>query len=147
MNLFEKDVLNHPIESFYCEDTYIEYPVKPHWHYFVELIYVIHGCVNITSNEKTYMLKKGDLLLIPPHSIHGIYQLTDESGEKLPIKYACVKFNTSKIQPVEDYIPDLNILFNNISNSNDLLFFKKGTFKESYLDEVFAEIIDEINNR
>ena len=39
--LFEKsDSLNTPIECFIFDTKREEFPVKPHWHYFAEFIYI-----------------------------------------------------------------------------------------------------------
>ena len=41
MDLFEyNDILNSPVEAFYCSDSSFQLPVRLHWHYFVEMLYV-----------------------------------------------------------------------------------------------------------
>ncbi len=42
--LFEKsDSLNTPIECFVFDAGQNIFPVKPHWHYFAEFIYMLDG--------------------------------------------------------------------------------------------------------
>ena len=45
-NLFEKTAsLNEPIECFLFDAANEVFPVKPHWHYFAEVIRVRSGTV------------------------------------------------------------------------------------------------------
>ena len=89
-NLFEySDVLNSSIEAFYCRKPTFRLPVEPHWHYFVELLYVYQGDLLVTCNEHRYHLTPGDLILLPPQAIHSIYPYEEQTD----FDYACIKFN------------------------------------------------------
>jgi len=48
----------------------LNYP--SHWHSAIELIMPIEGNYEIQLRNKTYLLKKNDILLIPPLAVHGI---------------------------------------------------------------------------
>lgn len=40
-NLFEyTDGLNHPMEAFFHITNDHNFPILPHWHYFIEIIYL-----------------------------------------------------------------------------------------------------------
>ena len=43
-NLFEySDILHSPIEAFSCCSDSFSMPVKSHWHYFTEVLYLQEG--------------------------------------------------------------------------------------------------------
>lgn len=48
--LFEKsDSLNTPIERFIFNAEREDFPVKPHWHYSAEFIYMLEGRAEINT--------------------------------------------------------------------------------------------------
>ena len=59
--LFEKtDSLNTPIECFIFDASKENFPVRPHWHYFCEVIYILEGCANMQCNDAVYSLQKNE---------------------------------------------------------------------------------------
>lgn len=57
--LFERsDALNTPIECFVFDAREHEFPIKPHWHYFAEFIYMLEGSAEMRSNDFSCVLKK-----------------------------------------------------------------------------------------
>ncbi|WP_461257805.1 AraC family transcriptional regulator [Treponema sp. R80B11-R83G3] len=48
----------------------MDYP--SHWHSAMELIMPIEGSYKVQLRNKTYLLKKNDILIIPPLAVHGI---------------------------------------------------------------------------
>lgn len=80
-NLFEyTDGLNHPMEAFYhvtCPDNF---PILPHWHYFIEIIYLTEGSVQATCDEAVYTLHPGDMIIFCPQKVHSIDVLEDNSS-------------------------------------------------------------------
>lgn len=55
------------------------YPL--HWHEEMELIYVVEGQGIVTVQAERYTVRPGDILLIPPQTVHGIEQQDDRSME------------------------------------------------------------------
>ena len=105
--LFEKsDSLNTPIECFIFDTTKENFPVRPHWHYFYEIIYMLEGCAEMHCDGKSYILNKGDLIIFHSKSIHSIF--ASEPGR---IKYAVLKFDINKFSTSSDYAPKLRNIF------------------------------------
>ena len=57
--LFEKsDSLNTPVECFIFNAEREAFPVKPHWHYFAEFIYILEGRAEMRCGDSSYILNK-----------------------------------------------------------------------------------------
>ena len=100
------DRLNSPVEAFYCSSESLRLPVAAHWHYFVEMLYMLEGSVTVVCNGVPYKLTPGKLLLIPPQVVHSITRDNDRD-----FLYTCVKYSATHIRLVEGYLPNLHILF------------------------------------
>lgn len=144
MNLFEySDILNSPIEAFYCTDRFMKLPVHSHWHYFVEMIFVEEGEVTITCDDKAHIMKEGDMLIIPPRTVHSIFQ-----DKPAPFKYACVKYNARMIRFPDSYIPDLSSLLAYLSQLEEPpLYYNESLFDPGLLRLFFDRVISEAHSR
>ena len=142
-SLFEYgDRLNSPIESFYCNSKTLKLPVKAHWHYFVEILYVNRGSIHVSCNENDYVLKSGEMIFIPPQVIHAIYNANDD------FDYSCIKFSPSKLQFVESYLPMPDMLFRSVMQKKDpLLLFKAKDLKNVGSHQFFDELVNEVSAR
>ncbi|MCD7736161.1 MAG: AraC family transcriptional regulator [Lachnospiraceae bacterium] len=61
-----------PVGYYHCHipESYRSLPL--HWHEEAELTYIEKGQVNYTINFETFSVKKGDLLFLSPHVLHGV---------------------------------------------------------------------------
>ena len=100
------DRLNSPVEAFYCATDNLHLPFGAHWHYFVEMLYILEGSVIVVCNGISYHLTAGKLLLIPPQAVHSI----SKDGNS-HFRYTCVKYSPTHIHLVEGYLPNFNLLF------------------------------------
>lgn len=64
------------------------YPIPPHWHYYVEVLYITEGMGNIILNGQTFQVIKGDLVMAMPRDVHSISLV---SGQ--PFNYILLKFD------------------------------------------------------
>lgn len=79
-NLFEyTDSLNHPMEAFHHATCQGNFPILPHWHYFIEIIYLTKGAVEATCGNSVYTLRQGDLIIFCPQKVHSIDVLYDSN--------------------------------------------------------------------
>ncbi|MDD7403998.1 MAG: AraC family transcriptional regulator [Butyribacter sp.] len=77
-NLFEyTDGLNQPMEAFYHATQPWNFPILPHWHYFIEIIYLQNGAVEATCGDYVYTLRAGDLIIFCPQKVHSVDILED----------------------------------------------------------------------
>ena len=66
------DRLNAPIEAFTHITNDHNFPILPHWHYFIECIYLTAGNLLVTCDENVYSLQPGDFIFFPPKTLHTI---------------------------------------------------------------------------
>lgn len=98
-SLFEyTDSLNAPYECFYADSgENISFPVRSHWHYFMEIIYTQEGKGVMSCDQSAFYTEPGDLVLFPPRTIHSIYTTTD-----VPLRYGVLKFDLGQLFPGTD---------------------------------------------
>ncbi len=80
-----------PEHMFYCfyNSTMEDHlPIEPHWHYYVEMLYVTIGSGQLIINGHTMILNEGDLVFILPRDVHSIKGIGSED-----FKYAVIKFD------------------------------------------------------
>lgn len=117
--LFEKsDSLNNPIECFVFDAGRQIFPVKPHWHYFAELIYMLDGRAEMRCGDNLYTLNKGEMIIFHPSEVHSIYS----SDGCLPV-YAVLKFDINRFNLTPAYAPKLRSIFRYAKNSGMRIFF------------------------
>ena len=67
--LFEyHDTLDSPYEAFLYDTSQMAFPIRSHWHYFMELIYMKEGTALIECDGCNYILEPGDLIIFHPCS-------------------------------------------------------------------------------
>ena len=78
--LFEyTDRLKKPYECFIYDTALYELPVHPHWHYFMEIIYMIEGTAIMNCDEESHVATPGDLILFLPYQVHSIYSVSNQT--------------------------------------------------------------------
>lgn len=93
MQLFEvSDTLNQPYEV-YLSDTK-SFPL--HWHYYSEILFIKQGSIRITCNEKSHVLKEGDLCYFYPLQLHEVSSTNDDTVEYIIVKF---DFHTLTLPP------------------------------------------------
>lgn len=114
-SFFEKsDVLNAPVEAMIFNAANEEFPVKSHWHYFMEIIYVLSGEIEYRAGESGGEVHAGELVLFYPKQVHSI----DSCGD-LPV-YALLKFDVSRLRGSGDYSPKFSQIFRQAENSANI---------------------------
>ena len=91
------------IEAIETSPTF-SYPEEKHE--FYEVVYTDSGTINCAFNDKLINLKQGDLLLIPPKTVHSYKAIIDKSASIFIVCFRCTS----------DF---LNIFENKIKLSND----------------------------
>jgi len=141
--LFEKaDSLNTPIECFIFDASKENFPVRPHWHYFCEVIYILEGCANMQYNDTLYSLQKGDMILFHPRTIHSI--TADNAGS---LKYVVLKFDINKFNISSPYAPKLRTIFKQAEQQQMNVFFDAKQAMQLNVPFLFQNCLSEIQER
>ena len=100
-SLFEKqDSLNTPVECFVFDAAKEIFPVRQHWHYFAEFIYILQGTVAVTADDRCFSVTEGEFMILHPSSVHSI----SAEGAEMPV-YAVLKFDMGRFPRNASYAP------------------------------------------
>jgi len=142
--LFEyQDTLNSPYEAFVYDAAVKTFPVRPHWHYFMEMIYMTEGTGVIECDGRSYVVEAGDMIIFHPESIHAIYAATN-----VPPKYEVLKFDVNRLYTENSYAPKLRVILESAKKckSSDI-YFKEEMLREIPVLEMFDECRRELEIR
>ena len=104
-NLFEPgDLLNSPYEAILFDTAKHSFPIRAHWHHYMEIILMEEGAAIVECDENKYCLRPGDMAALPPKSIHAIYH---EHGSKERLLYYVIKFDLNRFRENIGYVPQL----------------------------------------
>lgn len=92
-SLFEYlDSLQTPYECFLFDTAVENFPIHPHWHYFMEIIYMVEGTAIMNCDDNTFVTEPGDMMLFLPYQVHAIYGVSNQT-----LKYYVLKFDMGKL--------------------------------------------------
>ena len=137
----EDDSLHSPIEAFIFDSKIMSFPIKAHWHYFAELIYVLEGCALIRADNTTQTVRQGEFILFHPSSVHSI----DRGDESFP-RYAVLKFDINRLTLTPAYAPKLRDIFRYAAQTGRRIYFDDKTAKKLDCKRIFLTCSSEISN-
>ncbi len=141
--LFEKtDSLNTPIECFIFDASKESFPVRPHWHYFCEVIYILEGRANMQCNDAVYSLQENDMILFHPKTIHSITATNTQ-----PLKYAVLKFDINKFNISSPYAPKLRTIFKQAEQQQMNIYFSAEQADSINAPILFQNCLKEMSER
>lgn len=110
--LFEySDILNAPFQAF--SGSWKD--VRPHWHYFTEMVYLVKGKLLAEVGKNKYTMTPGDMIIFHPKQIHSFldYATTEENSELL---FYVIKFDEMILSNTTPGSPKLPKLLDNATN-------------------------------
>lgn len=142
--LFEyTNTLNSPYEAFWYDTENMSFPIRPHWHYFMEMIYMLEGTGVVECDGESYHVEKGDLILFFPEAVHAIYTMKNQ-----PLKYGVIKFDVNRLYTENSYAPKLRVILDSARKSPLAdIFFKEKSIKNLHLLELFGECCREVTEK
>ena len=137
------DILNAPYEAFLFNTVKEEFPVKPHWHYFVEILYMIDGTAFIEVNHQEFYVSEGDLVLFHAGDIHAIYSATGRN-----LQYLVLKFDCNRLSVSSSYTPKLSAILQYARKFEQVSSLFPATRIQNFpIRERFETCIQEINRK
>ena len=127
------DKLNKPYEAFLFDAQTSEmFPILPHWHYFVEILYMVEGKAYVEAGEENYVLEPGDLIVFYPQMAHAIY-----STGQLPIRYYVLKFDPAHLNISGSALPSISSLIAMAAVEQKLsVYFSKEKFNQEKMKQL-----------
>lgn len=145
MDLFESDDnLNTPFKAF----TGNWKPVKPHWHYFTEIIYLEKGVLHAETDGKQIIMHSGDMIIFLPKHVHGFLDFDDSelNGEKL--LFHVIKFDDMILSNNIPGSPKLQKMLERADNSEEIsCLITAEKLKDSGVKEYFESCIQEAKQK
>lgn len=143
-NLYEYiDPIVSPFEAFGFDSRRDRIPVPAHWHYYVELLYILEGNVRITIDNMVEICPVGSVILFPPRCVHAIG--VSDGGER--IRYYVVKFDPEILPYSQKGEPDLKASLRSISTAACPCCFSPAQIAERNLQPLFEEIVKEYEEK
>ena len=105
------DVLNKPQEAIRFDTNEIRLPVRPHWHYYMEIVYVLEGSIRIESNGESELLGPGDFYMVRPEIVHAFFS---DEGKRAVMEV--LKFDVSRLRSGSCYVPKMDVVLRNAGN-------------------------------
>ena len=119
LNLYEEsDLLHNPFECFYCDSKYAIFPISPHWHYYMELVFVLKGTVNVHVENKEYIVSEGEMIVLHPKLVHAFYLINNQ-----PVSMAGIKLDINSMTFTSSYSPRLSSIFHLAQKKQELILF------------------------
>ena len=113
--LFEySDSLNAPFQAF----TGNWKTVKPHWHYFTEMIYLVSGSLYAEVDGRQYTMNPGDLIIFHPKQIHSFLDYPVKEAATQPTYFYAIKFDDMILSNTTPGSPKLPKLLNSDNQNN-----------------------------
>lgn len=136
------DSLHSPYECFVFDTQKETFPIRSHWHYFVELLYMIEGKIIAESDGVSYSAIQGDLILFHSKSIHSIHQEHEPSA-----KYLVLQFDLYSLNRINtDSIRFRSLLAHAKDDKNAPIVIKKSELKNFPIENIFRECIYDRTN-
>lgn len=138
----QQNTLQSPYEAFLYDTQYAPFPIKTHWHYFMELIYMETGTAIITCDNQEYVVQPGDMVLFHPQSMHSID--TQEGN----LTYSVLKFDINSLHINSSYTPHLGSIFKSAVNHDSApVHFPAAVLNGYPLADAFHNCIREVTRK
>ena len=138
------DTLNSPYEAFIFEAEHSEiFPVRSHWHYFMEILYLIEGQAYVEAGKETCVLEPGDLIIFYSQVPHSIYL----SGS-FPLHYYVLKFDPMHLDIPSSSLPGISdILRMAESEPKVRCYFRRKELKRTRMKALFDRAVDVVTHK
>lgn len=138
------DTLNQPYEAFLFDAQKSSvFPILPHWHYFMEIIYMLEGNAYIEAGKDNYVLEPGDLIAFYPQMPHGIY-----STGQFPLRYYVLKFDPAHLNIPGSSLPSISSLLAMAGEDKNLsIVFPKEKLDHEKLKRLFENSVGAVTEK
>lgn len=137
------DPITSPYEAFCFDSAGHRLPIPAHWHYYVELLYILEGRVRVSIDNRVEVCPEGTVLFFSPKCVHAMGGF--EPSER--VRYYVVKYDPATLTSGKTEEFNLRISLNGIRTSVYPCCFSKEQIKDMELLFLFEEIVKEYHNR
>lgn len=143
-NLYEYiDPITSPYEAFCFDSGESSLPIPEHWHYYVELLYILEGTIEFTIDNMTRPGPAGSVILFPPKCVHAI---SLSKGSKRT-RYYVIKFDPDMLPTCKTDKLNLRSALHGIDTSvHQCCFSPEETDRMNLLPQ-FTDIVNEYQQK
>jgi AraC-like DNA-binding protein len=134
------DLLNRPYEAFSFDTLYNDFPVRPHFHPYVELVYMLDGSMFASSDDKEYYLTEGDMIIFFRDSVHSMSASSVKGA-----RFRGIKFDIARLMVSTNYTPRLQTLLTAAKKQGARVKFSDDEIELNELGDFFARCDKELN--
>ncbi|MWV43005.1 helix-turn-helix domain-containing protein [Paenibacillus sp. HJL G12] len=134
--------IHFPYESMIHSSKKARCIVGPHWHLYIEMLYLLSGKAKVYLGAECHTLGKGDLILIHSHETHSIYSVDDE------VSYIVVKFDPEILYSTSrTFLESKYILPFTLADSRGQRVFTEPEIQDTPIPSLIREIYDEFSSK
>lgn len=113
------DILNSPYECFIFDTAIHSFPIRQHWHYYMEILFMLNGTALVSCKDTEYILHPGEMITLPPKELHAIYATSNER-----LRYYVLKFDLKRFHEDGALSPQLKAVVQQaLSDPNSSIHF------------------------
>lgn len=143
-NLYEYiDPIASPYEAFLFDSTRDSLPIPAHWHYYVELLYVQKGKIEVSLDNTVSIGDEGAVILFPPKCVHSISLAKDS----VSAQYHVIKFDPNLLPSCKMDELDLRSILHGIHAFRCPCIFSPEQTAEMNLFPLFSDILMEYQKK
>ena len=142
--LFEYiDTLNQPYEAFWVDSHNINDPTRPHWHYYVEVIYIEIGNLYVECEEHKETLRPGDCAIFHSKMIHTMTPVDMNN-----YRYGVIKFDLSRLNSSGSFSARLRSVTEAARRAPEIpYFFRAEALTGTPVGRIFNTCVTELAER
>jgi AraC-like DNA-binding protein len=142
-NLYEySDILNTPYETFFIDTQKKDFRVRPHFHPYVEMVYMIDGRMLATSDEEEYTLRAGDMLLFFRDSVHSFTESSLNGA-----RFTGIKFDSARLTVNTSFTPSIRTMLAAARGQDARTYFRPEESRQQGFEELFFDFVRELENK
>ena len=135
------DRLNSPFEIFMLEDTPSGTGVGAHWHYYLEMLYIVKGDLQAQCDNDLYTLHPGDLILFYPQAVHSMHRIAESAED---VEYFVVMSDRNFVNITNEYRTRFSKLFRIAYQQNpDYIHFRRRELQELPILQLLTHSLEE----
>ena len=127
---------------FFFDSTRDSLPIPAHWHYYVELLYVLKGEIEVSLDNVTSIGTEGSVILFPPKCVHSIAL----AKGSVPVQYDVIKFDPNLLPACKTDELDLRSILHGLHTFRCPCIFLRSRYGNGPFP-LFSDILKEYRDK
>jgi AraC family transcriptional regulator, melibiose operon regulatory protein len=135
--------IRYPFECFITDSQGKNFDILPHWHYYIELLYLLDGTARVFIGGEYFNVSTGDFVLMNSREVHSIH-----SEEGKYTKYIVIKLDPEVLYTTSKTVFEAKyILPFTMAKVRHQKVFTNGELDGTGIKEIIKEIYEEATNK